>query len=291
MNDLVMTVLEDVHNLPALINAGADVFLVALDEYSFTAQKKLKKEQLSFVAQMAGGFHKGIALLVNKLFHEGEVQKLDSLFETTGILDVSYIVFQDPAVIMKAKQYGYSGKFIYMPDTLVTNCRDADFYRKQGIIPSVSPVLTKEEVKGIVQDGEAMVTVFGHTLLSRSARPLLSAWSENYGRQSLVKNKDLVLVEEKRDGRMPVYEDEEGTCIYSDEVLMACKEMQEIHVDHPMLYFVDGVFLERIALMDAVHAVKETLDGRSGEEVEKEFQEKYPSLVIGKGYAYAKTIL
>lgn len=288
MNDLLMTVLEDVHNLPALINAGADLFLVALDGYSFTAEKKLKKEQLAFVAQMAAGFDKGIALLVNKLFHEGEVDKLDELFE--GTENVKYIVFQDPCVIMKAKQHGYKGKLIYMPDTLVTNRPDAQFYRKQGIMPSVSPLLTKEEVKAIVEDGEAMVTVFGYTLLSRSARKLLSAWSGNYGRESLVKKEDLVLVEEKRDGRMPVYEDEEGTCIYSDEVLMACKEMQEIHTEHPLIYFVDGVFLERMALMDAVHAVKQAMEGRDGEEIEKDYQERYPSLSLGKGYCYAKTI-
>lgn len=289
MNDLLMTELEEVHDLPALINAGADIFLIALDGYSFTAQRKMKIEQVSFVKDMAQGFGKSVALLVNKLFHEGEVTKLDALFET--IRDVQYIIFQDPAVIMKAKQYGYGGKLIYMPDTLVTNRQDAEFYRQQGIMPSVSPVLIKEEVMGIVEDGEAMVTVFGHTILSRSARHLLSAWSAHYEKESLVKKEGLVLVEEKRNGRMPVYEDEEGTCIYSDEVLMACAEMQEIHTEHSLIYFVDGVFLERMAHIDGVHAVKEAMDGKDGTEVENAYREKYPSLQLGKGYSYAKTIL
>ena len=90
---------------------------------------------------------------------------------------------------------------------------------------------------------------------------------------------------------MPVYEDEEGTCIYSDEVLMACAEMQEIHTEHSLIYFVDGVFLERMAHIDGVHAVKEAMDGKDGTEVENAYREKYPSLQLGKGYSYAKTIL
>lgn len=291
MNDVLMTGLEDVRNLPALTNAGADIFLLALDGYSFTAQKKLGKEQIGFVKAMADGFAKRIALLVNKLFHEEEVQKLDELFETIQDMGVQYIVFQDPCVILKARQYDYQGKLIYMPDTLVTNRLDAQFYRDQGILPAISPVLTKEEVMRIAQDGEAMVTVFGHTPLSRSARKLLSAWADNYGKESLAKKDGLVLVEEKRNGRMPVYEDEEGTCIYSDEILMTGSEMQMIHTDHPLIYFVDGVFLERMAHIDAVHAIKETMGGRNGEEVEAAYQKKYPSLQLGKGYSYAKTIL
>ena len=291
MNDLLMTELEELHDLPALINAGADIFLVALDGYSFTAQRKMKVEQIGFVKDMAQGFGKRIALLINKLFHESEVTKLDELFTAIQSVDVHYIVFQDPALIMKAKQYGYQGKLIYMPDTLVTNRKDAQFYSEQGILPSVSPVLTKEEVMGIVKDGEAMVTVFGHTILSRSARHLLSAWSEHYEKESLVRNENLVLVEEKRNGRMPVYEDEEGTCIYSDEVLMTCVEMQEIHTEHPLIYFVEGVFLERMAHIDSVHAIKEVMEGKDAKTVEDAFREKYPSLQLGKGYSYAKTIL
>lgn len=291
MKDILMTVLQDVRDLPALINAGADTFLAAPEGYSFTAQRKMQEEELMHAARMAEGFGKRISVLANRLFHEGDVVGMDAFCRFLSGLPLDYVVFQDPGFCRTAMKYGLQDRLIYMPDTLVTSRMDVHFWKDLHVIPAVSPLLTLTETAALAAEGGVMLTVHGHTLLSRSGRPLLSAWKEVFGTDAEVRERNgIFLQEEKRDGRMPVWEDACGTCIYHDEILTSFHEMPEIGIGNGNIWFADGVFLERMALMDAVNGYRRILDGGSGDEAERRYREKYGSLPLGKGYYYEKTV-
>lgn len=291
MNDTLMTVLQDVRDLPALINAGADTFLAAPEGYSFTALRKMGMDELTYAARMAEGFGKRISVLANRLFHEEDIAQMEEFCRILQDLPLDYVVFQDPGFCRTAMKYGLQDRLIYMPDTLVTSRADVRFWKDLHVIPAVSPLLTLTETTVLAAEGGVMITVHGRTLLSRSGRPLLSAWKEVFDAESEVRKKTgIFLQEEKRDGKMPVWEDECGTLIYHDEILTSFHEMPEIGLGNGNIWFADGVFLERKALMDAVHGYRRILDGGSADEEEKNYCRKYGSLPLGKGYYYEKTV-
>lgn len=291
MQDILMTVLQDMRDLPALINAGADSFLMAAEGMSSTALKKADMQHLKMAADMAAGFGRSISLLVNRLFHEGDLAEAEEFCRAVSGLPFAYAVFQDPGFFLLAEKYGFAERLIYMPDTLVTSREEAQFWKDQNVIPAVSPVLTLEETENIASMGGTMVTVHGHTLLSRSGRPLLSAWKEAFGKEEDVRmTAGLFLQEEKRPDRMPVWEDETGTCIYHDEILTSFAEMEKIGLERGTVWFVNGVYMDRMPLIKAVQGYRRIMDGADGEEEEKRYREEFGSLPLGKGYYYEKTV-
>lgn len=290
MSDVLMTILMDVRDLPALINAGADTFLIAIDKYSTGAYQMMSLDQAEFASKMAAGFGKKISLLVDKLFHEGELDEEEEIARKIHAMDVQYVLFQDPGFYLCAKKYGFVDKLIYKPDTLMTSVNEILFWKERGVRAAISPLVTLQETEQMIASEDALVTVHGHTLMSRSARPLFSAWQETFQIGEDMKHRhDLTIKEMKREGHMPVYEDENGAFIYSDEVLVSFQELKHM-LGRDTVIFVDGLFLERMALIDAVRGYRMVMNGADGKEIEKSYCEKYAGLAFGKGYYDAKTV-
>ena len=290
MSDVLMTVLQDMRDLPALINAGADTFLIALKGAGTGALPKMSISEATMAATMAAGFGRKISVLADRMFHEGDLAEEDAIAATIAKMDVMYVLFQDPGFYLLAKKYGFAGKLIYKPDTLMTSVPEVLFWKERGVRAAVSPLVTLAETQAMVETDDVMVTIHGHTLMSRSARPLLSAWHDTFGVECAVKDvKNITLREEKREGHMPAYEDEDGVYIYTDDVLLSMKELPEL-MGHDTVFFADGVFLDRMEYMEAVRGYRAVLNGKDGGDVEQAYCEKYADRPFGKGYYDAKTV-
>ena len=228
----------------------------------------------------------------------------------------------------QAGKTSMTSKLIYDPEMLMTSINDANWWLDRGIRGiSISPILTLQETKEIAEaTKKAVVTVHGRTLMSRSFRKLLSSYKEvseedpdfvnppeaqvEAANQAIaaeetqakaastpakkdwqaVGNKNLTLIEKSRSAKMPVYEDETGTLIYSDDVLDSFNFIDELLKASPFALLVEGSFADIEMQAEAVKAYSRILAGEDAKTIGAEYQEKFREEPFDSGYYEQKTV-
>ena len=108
-------------------------------------------------------------------------------------------------------------------------------------------------------------------MLSRSRRPLLSSWKQAFFYSEELKGRqDLYLQEAKRQGKMPVFEDENGTIIYSDDRLESWLEMNRFMQAGICRYLLSGLYEDRLAYFESIKGYSRILHGEDAETVRNE---------------------
>ena len=293
MKELITT-LERLSDLENLLRTETDTIMVSVDGLSSTVAEKLSREELSQIVDRIRTAGKKIAVRANMTLHEGMLEKADALMAHLGTLDIHAIFFADPALLSMARKHQLVGRMIYDPETLMTSINDANWWLDRGIEGvSVSPLLTLQETDEISSAvHKAIVTVHGRTLMSRSYRQLLSAYQEaNQLTETLRGSRHLYLIESKRgEGRMPVYEDETGTLIYSDNVLDSFDFIRDVLQSDPMGLLIEGSYITLEEQMDAIHAYRRILDGEDPSVIGKEYRAKFSNEPLDSGYYEQKTV-
>lgn len=290
MKEQIAVTLNRKYDLPALLNAGADIIIAAAQNFSSTALTSFEKEDLLFLQQETEAQHRTFAVLVNKLFHEPEIDDLTSYLLWLEKHHIQEVWFQDPCVPAIREKEHLSFACVYMPDTLLTSKEDLEVWIRMGAACGViSPLLNIEEEKPIALDPHAIVPVHGHFLMSRSYRKLLSAWNEAYDLSlELSHRTDLTLRERKREGQMPVYEDETGTLIYTDYVLNSFRVFHELRRADG-IYLINSVYMDRGDVLPALEAYRQLISGASPAEVEEDYRHKCPDVLLDEGYYHVHT--
>ena len=105
-----------------------------------------------------------------------------------------------------------------------------------------------------------------------------------------VGNKNLTLIEKSRSAKMPVYEDETGTLIYSDDVLDSFNFIDELLKASPFALLVEGSFADIEMQAEAVKAYSRILAGEDAKTIGAEYQEKFREEPFDSGYYEQKTV-
>ena len=167
-------------------------------------------------------------------------------------LDVDGIYFHDLAVYNVASSYDMTSKLIYDGQTVMCNSLDASYFLSKGINGVVlSRELTYNEVTNMVKanPNRLDMVVFGHLRMSYSRRKFLSNYFKEIDRDfENNSSRSLYLVEEKRDYKMPIIEDESGTKIYTDYIFEMYREFVELK---PYLKraIVDSMFIDEDTIL------------------------------------------
>ena len=234
---------------------------------------------------------RGFFICMDAFISENERMLANEYLSFLEGLDVDGIYFHDLGVLELARSFDLSDKLIYDGKSVLCNSRDAGFLLQQGISSLViSRELTLQEIEKIVRthQGKIEMQIFGHLRLSYSKRKFLSNYFAQIGKDYDFFNKEsLSLVEEKRDYRMPIIEDEYGTCIYTDYLFEMFSEFPGLS---PYLKrgIIDTIFME-----DANQIAEVCRDYRRVSMVNHEFIKEslihnYPDL-YSSAYLYQKT--
>ncbi len=235
------------------------------------------------------------AVRMNRMYAESEIQTIESYMRQLIDWHVDWIYYQDPAVYMVAETLGVQNKLVYDPDTLMTNSRDVQYMLDQGIHHAVlSKEITLEEMVQILnklaQPVEAIL--FGYLKLATSKRRLIESYCQEIGvENTLFNRKDCFLIESTRNEKMPIVEDEHGTHVFMDYILCAMEEVLPLQQAGLDILRIDGNFLEKEMIIEAVAAFKQILTGSSPQMIVEEFKKKYENYPWSTGYMYQKTNL
>lgn len=305
MKDL-MTTLERYEDLSKLLLSGVDNIVISLEGLSSTVAQKLSKEELEMLLRDVKLHNENIddademrtvkiSIRANQTFHEGMLKDAEAWMQylSERKSEFAAILFADPSLFYLAKKSQMVEKMIYDPETLMTSINDATWWIQHGVQGiAISPLLTLQETDEIASEVEkAIVTVHGRTMMARSYRKLLTAYQETYELEdNVVENKNLYLIEKTRDGQMPVYEDETGTLIYSENVLDSFNFIEKILESNPMGLLVEGSYIPLEEQLQAIHAYRRILNGENPLEVGKEYREQFGAEPLDSGYYEQKTV-
>ena len=270
----------------------ADEVIFPLENHSFFAGREYSVSEITEMITEAHQTGMKATVLMNRLFHEDEVQ--DACRNMLEVIEkgADHIEFADPALFYFARSNGFADRMIYESSTLMTNAYDGSFWLEQeanNVI--ISSLLTKEEIVEIAKKMKnSGVVIHGHLLMSVSKRKLLSAFSEEYGLASLKDRTTVTLQELQRQEHMPAFENSQAMMIYSDYVQESFAEMPLFMEAGIERYEIHSPFLAEEALLDAVDVYRKILDGQDAENEIGEYRMKYSHLSLSDGYYGKKTV-
>ncbi len=283
--------LEDIQKLK---EAGSTTVVVGTPFFSVRSVCQFPVDMLTSIKEECVKHGVKMYVLVNRFFVEEEIEALRKHLQLLKELDVDGIYFGDECVLYEADLLGIKDKLIYNPDTLITNHGDVQYYLDDGIqMVTISKEITLSEICTIAQkvNGNCEVLIHGRLNMLHSKRNLLTNYMSFLEREDKVHdNMHLYIMEEKRDEKMPIVEDETGTHIFSGFTLASFEELQDM-VNAGIRHFrMDGIFHNIDYVLEALKLYKEVLDGkRKGHETFVEYQKQYEDDNVTHGFYYTKT--
>ena len=154
-----------------------------------------------------------------------------------------------------------------------------------------------EEDPDFVNPPEAQVEAASQAIAAEETQAKVASTSDTEAASTPAKkdwqavgNKNLTLIEKSRSAKMPVYEDETGTLIYSDDVLDSFNFIDEVLKASPFALLVEGSFADIEMQAEAVKAYSRILAGEDAKTIGAEYQEKFREEPFDSGYYEQKTV-
>ena len=227
---------------------------------------------------------------INSLIGESDLEKLDAYIDLLKGLNVDGIYFSDFAVASKAYEKDIQDKLIYDPYNLNTNIKDISFFNDYNIPCVLARELTLEEITQICRSNPFMIDIqiFGYLRMSESKRKYISNYYRNFNiNEDPTNKKDFTIREQSRDYRLPILEDDNGTCVYTDYVFAMFDELKDIskYIKHAII---DDLFIDFSLINEYVRYLP-TINEENLPIIKDSLKEKYPNITLSNGYLFQKT--
>ncbi|MDE6475677.1 MAG: U32 family peptidase [Erysipelotrichaceae bacterium] len=284
-----------IEDLEKLKEAGADSVIVSNPFFSARGAAYEDVEKLWEYKKECKRLGLFLYVQVNRFFIEEELEQLRVHLKLLKEVDVDGIYFGDEAVLQEAQVLGIEDKLIYNPDTLITNAMDVQYYLEEGIQSvCLSREITLEEICEIVKKCDPKkveVMIHGRMNMMHSKRALISNYLSFCNKEHDVKNNhDLYIIENTREDRMPILEDDLGTHVFTGFTLASFEEYSTLCEAGIENMRIDGIFQDIDTLCKIVRDYKVIFNGeKQASAVWEEYQKEYPQANYTKGFYYTKT--
>lgn len=226
----------------------ATIYLVGHKDFCEGYHNSFSNEEIQEAVNITKKLNKKIYINVNKIFQEFEINKLKSYLEYIITLDIDGIVYTDMAVYQIAKELDKINLLVYASQTQIVNKHDAKFYLDLGIKEVlISKECNLDMIKKIVEylPNQTIFFAHGYMQIFYSRRKLL----ENYALEYNLNPKDYIekfnmrASEFTRNKLFPLFQDENGTIIFSDYILCSIKYLKELIDKGLKIIWLDGIFM------------------------------------------------
>lgn len=234
MAELLVTP-KSVKHIEILIEKGADAFVIGEQKFGLRLAGEFNREAMKEAVKLAHSNNKKVYAAVNGLFHNYHLNAVESYIEFLHEINVDRIIFGDPAVIMFVKKQDNPIPLNWDAETLVTNYFQCNYWGKKGAKRAqLARELNLEEILNIKANAnvEIEVQVHGMTCMFQSKRMLLGNYYTFQERQLKIERNliadELLLYDEERDNKYPVFEDYNGTHIMSPHDICLIEELEPL---------------------------------------------------------------
>lgn len=247
MTELLVTP-KSVAHITTLIDKGADAFVLGEQKFGLRLAGEFDRDTLKEAVELIHQHGKKAYIAVNGIFHNYHLNALEDYISYLHEINVDRIIFGDPAVVMYVKQQAHPIPLNWDAEALVTNYFQCNYWGEKGANRAVlARELSLEEILNIKQHAnvEIEVQVHGMTCMFQSKRMLLGNYYTFQQRQMKIERNDvskqLLLYDEERDNKYPVYEDYNGTHIMSPNDICLIEELDALLEAGIDAFKIDGV--------------------------------------------------
>ncbi len=182
-----------------------------------------------------------IALKMDKIISENEILELEEYIKESISFPISYYIFTDMSIYYLLKKYNLDQKSVYFAKTI--NCSTLDIlkYNNMNMKCLVSTELTVDDINKISNLENNFIYTYGFFNMFYSKRKLLSLYKEYSKINYESKNKKYYLIEETRKEYYPVFENNNGTFIFSSYAYLLFKEIELLNKNN--YFYIDSTFI------------------------------------------------
>lgn len=234
MTELLVTP-KSINHITTLIAKGADAFVIGEQKFGLRLAGEFNRDAMREAVSLIHDHGKKAYAAVNGIFHNYHLNALEDYINFLHDINVDRIIFGDPAVIMYVKQQNNPITLHWDAEALVTNYFQCNYWGNKGASRAVlARELSLEEIINIKQHSEVEieVQVHGMTCMFQSKRMLLGNYYTFQERQMKIErhntNNTLLLYDDERDNKYPVYEDYNGTHIMSPNDICLIEELDAL---------------------------------------------------------------
>ncbi len=226
---------KSVEHIEDLISSGADAFIIGEQQFGLRLAGEFSLKQVNEATKVIHAANKKVYVAVNALFHNDRLEALDEYLMELQRIGVDSIVFGDPAVLMAVRELNITIPLHWNPETTATNWFQANYWAERGAKRAVlARELSLDEIIEIKENSqpEIEVQIHGMTCMFQSKRKLLGNYflfrKEAMEIENRKENKNMFLHDKERKNKYPIYEDLNGTHIFSPNDMCLIDELTEL---------------------------------------------------------------
>ncbi|MGW9815126.1 peptidase U32 family protein [Staphylococcus cohnii] len=266
MTELLVTP-KSVKHIETLIEKGADAFVIGEQKFGLRLAGEFNREALIEAVELIHKHGKKAYVAVNGIFHNYHLNALKSYIDFLHEVKVDRIIFGDPAVVMYVNEQENPIPLNWDAEALVTNYFQCNYWGEKGAQRAqLARELSLDEILNIKKhaDVEIEVQVHGMTCMFQSKRMLLGNYFTFQERQMKIhRNKvanELLLYDEERDNKYPVFEDYNGTHIMSPNDICLIEELEQLLAANIDAFKIDGILQTEEYINVCTEQYREAID-------------------------------
>ncbi|WP_339213127.1 peptidase U32 family protein [Solibacillus sp. FSL W8-0372] len=258
---------QSVEHVAALLDAGADAFVIGEQKFGLRLAGEFTVAQVEEATKLIHAADKKVYVAVNALFHNDRLDALDEYLKEMQRIGVDALIFGDPAVIVAVRELGITIPLHWNPETTATNYFQVNYWGERGSKRAVlARELSVDEVIEIKENTkhEIEVQVHGMTCMFQSKRSLLGNYflyrDEAMQIENRKENKNMFLHDKERKNKYPIYEDLNGTHIFSPNDMCIIEELNELFEAGIDSLKIDGVLQSFDYVVTVTNLYRQAID-------------------------------
>ncbi|WP_145443380.1 peptidase U32 family protein [Staphylococcus hominis] len=266
MTELLVTP-KSLNHMKTLIELGADAFVIGEQKFGLRLPGEFNREDVRKAVNLAHEHDKKVYVAVNGIFHNYHLNALENYIEFLHEIRVDRIIFGDLAVVMYVKKQDNPIPLNWDAETIVTNYFQCNYWGGKGAKRAVlARELNLDEILNIKKHAnvEIEVQVHGMTCMFQSKRMLLGNYYTFQDRQMKIQrsenDQDLLLYDEERENKYPVFEDYNGTHIMSPNDICLIEELEPFFEANIDSFKIDGILQSEAYINTVTAQYREAID-------------------------------
>ncbi|MBU3572352.1 U32 family peptidase [Priestia aryabhattai] len=256
-----------VSEIESLLKVGATAIMVGEQRYGLRLAGEFKREDIVEAVNIAHQHNGKVYVAMNGLFHNDKIAELNEYILFLKEASVDAIVFGDPAVLMAVRETAPEMKMHWSTETTGTNWYSCNYWSRKGAKRAVlARELSMDSIIDIKEKAEVEieVQVHGMTCMFQSKRSLLGNYFEYQGKVMEIENrkveKDMFLLDNERNNKYPIFEDENGTHIMSPNDMCIIDELSEMIDAEIDVFKIDGVLKSPQYILEVTKKYRQAID-------------------------------
>lgn len=226
---------HSVEHVTQLLEAGADAFVIGEQMFGLRLPGEFTVAHIEQATALIHAAGKKVYVAVNALFHNDRLEALEKYLVEMQRIGVDALIFGDPAVVMLKRELNITIPLHWNPETIATNWFQANYWGDRGANRAVlARELSLEEITEIKENAKVDIEILVHgmTCMFQSKRSLLGNYFLYRDEVMEIENRkearNMFLHDKERKNKYPIYEDANGTHIFSPNDMCVIDELAEI---------------------------------------------------------------